>query len=280
MSKKILVLGATGFTGAPIAQQLQQDGFSLRALVRNAEKARHLFGNEVDLVPGNAEEVATLRRALESVDGVTISVPWQVERNVTQQVINVLKSQGRTNVQIVYLSGISVVPENRWYLMIDEKAKTEQLLEQSGLPYTIFKPNWFMDALKLFVRDGRATLFGQQNLDYHFVALADYARMVSQAFQSEAARNQKIVVNGPQAFRMIDALQRYCDVTHPGLQAATMPIWFGRLLATLTRSPEIKEAVSMMAYFEKVRSLAPAGASTPLGTPATTLQQWLEQQKA
>lgn len=279
MNKKILVLGATGFTGAPIAQQLQQDGFSLRILVRNIEKARHLFGTEVELVPGNAEDVATLRRALEGVDGVNISVPWQIERNVTHQVINMLKSQARTNVQIVYLSGISVVPENRWYRMIDEKAKTEQLLEQSGLPYTIFKPNWFMDALKLFVRDGRATLFGQQNIDYHFVALADYAQMVSQAFQSKAARNQKIVVNGPQAFRMTDALQQYCDAAHPGVRAATMPVWFGRLLATLTGNPEMKEAVSMMAYFEKVRSLAPAGVTAPLGTPATTLQQWLEQQK-
>ncbi len=38
MSKKILVMDAAGFVGAPIAKQLQKDGFSVRALIRNADK--------------------------------------------------------------------------------------------------------------------------------------------------------------------------------------------------------------------------------------------------
>lgn len=80
--------------------------------------------------------------------------------------------------------------------MIDEKARTEELLEQSGLPYTIFKPNWFMDALQLFVRDGRATIFGKQNLPYRFVALEDYVRLVSQAFRVEAPATGRSLSTG------------------------------------------------------------------------------------
>jgi uncharacterized protein YbjT (DUF2867 family) len=50
LTQKILVIGAAGFVGAPIAKQLQADGFSVRALVRNAEKARQLLGSQVELV--------------------------------------------------------------------------------------------------------------------------------------------------------------------------------------------------------------------------------------
>jgi uncharacterized protein YbjT (DUF2867 family) len=279
MTKKILVLGATGFTGAPIAKQLLQDGFSIRVLVRNADKARQLFGKDVDLVAGSAEDPATLTQALKGCDGVEISVPWKVERKVAQQVVSILKSQGRQDVPVVYLSGITVIPENRWYAMIDEKARTEELLEQSGLPYTIFKPSWFMDALALFVRDGRATIFGKQKLPYNFVALEDYSRMVSKAFQDDAARNKKIVVNGPESMVMPEALQRYCDAVHPGMIASTMPVWFGKILAGLTRSTEMKDAVEMMAYFEKVQHVAPANGDYGLGQPNLTLNDWLERQK-
>ena len=279
MTKKILVLGATGFTGAPIAKQLQQDGFSLRVLVRQADKARQLFGDSAEIMAGNAEDPATLTRALAGVDGVCLSVPWQVERNVARQVVEILTSQGRKNVQIVYLSGITVIPENRWYPMIDEKARTEELLEKSGLPYTIFKPSWFMEALTLFVRDGRATLFGKQNLPYYFVALQDYVRMVSKAFQTEAARGQKIVVNGPEAFLMTDALQKYCDVVHPGLKAASMPIWVGKMLGVLTGSAGMKEAVAMMAYFEKVKHVAQPNGNISLGVPSLRLNEWIQTQK-
>lgn len=278
MAKKILVLGATGFTGTPIAQQLLKDGYSVRVLVRHADKARQLFGNTAEVVAGDAEDTATLTKALDGVDGVNISVPWKVERQVAQQVVSILNGQGRTNVHIVYLSGISVIPENRWYPMIDEKAKTEELLEQSGLPYTIFKPNWFMDALGLFVRDGRATIFGKQTLPYNFVALADYVPLVSKAFQSAEARNKKIIVNGPEALLMTDALQRFCDVAHPGVKASSMPIWFGKMLGAMTRSADLKDAVSMMAYFEKVQHLASDGATNPLGTPRLTLNEWLKRQ--
>ena len=278
MTQKILILGATGFTGTPIAKQLQKDGFSIRILVRNAAKARQLFGKDIDVIEGSAEDTATLSRALEGCSGVNLSLPWKVERQVTQSLIDILAKQGRKDVQIAYLSGISVIPENRWYAMIDEKAKTEALLEQSNLPYTIFKPNWFMDALKLFVRDVRATICGKQTLAYDFVALEDYAVLVSKAFQTAAAHRQKIVVNGPQALLMADALQKYCDAVEPGMKASVMPIWFGKMLGLLTGSAELKDAVAMMAYFEKVQHLASPDKTAILGTASLTFDEWLKRQ--
>ena len=184
MDKKILVIGAAGFVGAPVAKQLLADGFAVRVLVRNADKARRLLGDNVEIVTGSFEDKATLEKTLADVSGVNISVPWQSELQVARDVSEILAKQGRKNVRVSYISGTTAVPENRGYAMIDQKLKAEDMLKNSGVDYTILRPSWFMDALALFVNDGRATVFGKQTQAYYFLSLADFARAVSKAHQT------------------------------------------------------------------------------------------------
>lgn len=40
MNNIILVMGATGMLGRPVAEQLREDGYAVRVLTRNAEKAK------------------------------------------------------------------------------------------------------------------------------------------------------------------------------------------------------------------------------------------------
>lgn len=250
MHKKILVIGAAGFVGAPIARQLQKDGFTVRALVRNADKARQLLGSDMEIVTGNFDDEAFLEKALEGVDGVNISVPWQAELQVVQAVSAILSRQKRNKVLITYISGTTVLPENKGYPMVDMKLQAEAALIKSGVDYTILKPSWFMDALALFVRDGRATIFGKQTQAYFFLSIADFACAVSKAYQTESAIRQSVVLNGPQSMLMADALQQYCDTLHLGIKPASMPIWFGKFLAAMLKSNEMRDFVQMMAYFE------------------------------
>ncbi len=277
MDKKILVIGAAGFVGAPVAKQLLADGFVVRVLVRNADKARQLLGDKVEIVTGSFEDRTTLEKALADVSGVNISVPWQAEFQVTRDVTEILARQGRKNVRVSYISGTTALTENRGYAMIDEKLKAEDVLKSSGVEYTILRPSWFMDALALFVNDGRATVFGKQTQAYYFLSLADFARAVSKAHQTEAAANKTFVLNGPKSMLMTDALQQYCDARHSGVKAASMPIWFGKMLAMMMRSAPMKDFVQMMAYFEKSpRVSQPNGAESILGTPSMTMSDWLK----
>ena len=110
--------------------------------------------------------------------------------------------------------------------------------------------------------------------------MADFARAVSKSYQTEAAANKTFVINGPKAMLMQDALQQYCDAVHPGVKAATMPTWFGNMLAAMMKSESMKDFVKMMAYFEKSPKLsAPNGADKVLGVSDTTLEAWLKIQK-
>src|SRR5260221_7925399 len=70
--RTILIPGVTGNQGGVVAQALQGTGFRLRALTRkpDSERAAALARHGVDVVKGDLDDEATLRRALSGAWGV------------------------------------------------------------------------------------------------------------------------------------------------------------------------------------------------------------------
>jgi uncharacterized protein YbjT (DUF2867 family) len=50
--KSILVLGATGFVGRPLTESLVSNGYPVKCLVRDSERARGSLPDEVNLMEG------------------------------------------------------------------------------------------------------------------------------------------------------------------------------------------------------------------------------------
>jgi len=277
MDKRILVIGGTGTLGAPVAQSLKDSGFEVRIMTRDIQKARRMFENTFELFAGNPTDLDCLEQALEGSSGVHISLPPEVEQQVAERVAKLASRHGVE--RISYISGATVAQENRWFPMVNGKFLAEQAIRESGIPYTIFCPTWVMEILPKFVNQGRAAIFGKQPIPYHWVAAQDLARMVSNAYGHAGAENKRFWVHGPEPIQMQEALQRYCAVFHPEIkQVSSMPFWLVNLMATLTRSPELKDAGAMMSYFEKIGEMGdPTEANELLGGPEITLDQWLEQ---
>src|SRR5882724_4749937 len=70
--RTILITGVTGKQGGAVAQALRGSGFYLRGLTRNpdSERAAELARHGIDLVKGDLDDEATLRRALAGAWGV------------------------------------------------------------------------------------------------------------------------------------------------------------------------------------------------------------------
>src|SRR3970040_1134511 len=66
----ILVTGATGNVGHPIARQLAAEGHRVRALVRDPERARGLLPEGVEAVPGDVTDAESVRAAVRGCDVV------------------------------------------------------------------------------------------------------------------------------------------------------------------------------------------------------------------
>lgn len=63
-NKRILVIGATGMLGKPVARQFKADGFKVRLLVSTPEKAKSMLGDGYEIVKGDFEYAAALKSAL------------------------------------------------------------------------------------------------------------------------------------------------------------------------------------------------------------------------
>src|ERR1051325_11339421 len=70
--RTILITGVTGNQGGAVAQALKGSGFHLRGLTRkpDSERAAELARHGVDIVKGDLDDEASLRRALAGAWGV------------------------------------------------------------------------------------------------------------------------------------------------------------------------------------------------------------------
>ena len=62
--ERVLVLGATGLIGVPVARQLLADGHHVRVLAREVDRARAQLGPELEYVPGTVTDSAAVDRAV------------------------------------------------------------------------------------------------------------------------------------------------------------------------------------------------------------------------
>ncbi len=167
-NKTILIIGGTGMLGKPVAKQLKADGFNVRLLARNPEKAQKLLGEGYEIVKGDVDSPATLKEAMNSVDGVHISLkggPTEADFDrmdylATRDIANVAKELGVGRVTI--LSAYAVSEEKADTPESKSKVKGEAALKSSGVPYTIFRASWFMETLPLFVQGKSISLIGNQ----------------------------------------------------------------------------------------------------------------------
>ena len=88
---KILVLGATGMLGKPVARKLIEMGNQVIVLARDADKAHQIFGNDAVVIPGSALNRENVRAAMAGCDAVHVSLPQKAELSVTQYVIDIGK---------------------------------------------------------------------------------------------------------------------------------------------------------------------------------------------
>lgn len=277
MSKKILVLGGTGMLGQPSALKLRKDGFEVRLLARDVEKTRQLFDGAFEILPGDVTDLASLEDAMSGCQGVLLSVGGAVDQLSAENVAALAPKLGLEH--ILYLSGSTAKEENRWYPMTAQKLNAEKAIRESTVPYTILRPSWPMEQLPRFARGGQATVIGILPDPWHWFAAADLARMISNAFQRDAARGKSLYVHGPEGIPLKTALECYCRVFHPETkEVAVMPIEAARAMAKSTGNAFLMNIAEMMDYFKKAGEPGdPAEANRLLGAPTTTLDEWMRQ---
>jgi len=279
MEKRILVIGGTGLLGEPVARHLKMSGLSVRLMVRDVAQAARHFGDGFEIVEGDLADAWLLEAAFRNCFGVHINLSGEIEQIGVERIAEIavkLKLQ-----RITYISGTSVAADNVWVPVIQRKFFAEQAIRESGIPYCIFCPTWFMEVLPKYVSGDRAFVFGRQPHPYHLLAADDYARMVVASYGNEATINKRFILHGPEGILFHDAVKRYCAVFHPQIKkVSTMPHWLATFIAATRGPKELKFASDFMAAFEKIGERGdPQEANDLLGAPRIRLDDWLHRRE-
>jgi uncharacterized protein YbjT (DUF2867 family) len=279
MSRQVLVLGATGMLGQPVARCLVDKGHRVRILVRSVEKARRMFGNAVEIVEGSALNREDIQAGMAGCDAVHINLTQESELTATQHVVDL--AQGKGLERVTYVSATTAREENRWFELIDVKMRTEEILHRSGMAQTVFCPTWVMETLHNFIHGDRAVVIvGKNPPALHFFAAADFGRMVAASYDDDRALGKRLFIHGPEGITLLDALERFVYAHHPKLKLMRMKLWQARLIAKLTGREGLTYATRLIAYFDKVGELGdPTEANALLGAPSITLDEWFKMPK-
>ena len=280
MQKTILVIGATGMLGEPVARRLKEDNFRVRVMTRDINKARKTFDKTFETVVGDVTDSTSLEKALDGCFGVHVSIsPPEIDQLGVPNIVSMASKKGLE--RITYISMDLAFEENAWFPPVKQKLSAEKAIQESGIPYTIFCPTASMEALAMFVSGSRAAVLGKQPNPYHYFAADDLARMVSASYGLEKAVNKKLFIYGPEGILTHEAVRRYCSVFHPQIKkVSTIPYWLANFIATITGNKEMKFGIKLLAFCEKVGEGGdPTEANRILGAPKITLDEWLKRTK-
>jgi uncharacterized protein YbjT (DUF2867 family) len=279
--KRILIVGATGMLGQPVAQSLKKFGLIVRVFSRSEDKARKLFGDEFEFASGDIGDIDSLKNALKDCYGVHINLkggpkPKDYDRIEHKGTAAIVKAASEVGIKrITYLSGATVSKEQCWFAGTKAKYNAEQVIMRSGLDYIIFRASWFMESLPLFIRGNQASVMGKQPHKIHWLAAEDYASMVSKAYLFDEVANKIFYAFGPETYTMKEALEVFCGIINPDIKVTMVPLGVLSFFAKITFSKQLKEVLPLMRYFDKTGEQGdPSCTDEIFGAPQITLEQW------
>jgi NADH dehydrogenase len=268
-----------------VARRLAGDGYQVRLLVRDPGRAETKLGPGFEYLRGSVTDSAAVDRAVQGVDGVHISLgvedPALTEPVEHRGTAAVAQAAARHGLQrISYLTGSLVkvdygpkIPEHR------AKLAAEQAIQDSGVPYTFFRPTYFTNTLPRHVQGPVIVALGRQGQPLHPVCAEDFAGQVARAFGTPAAANREFCIHGPEALTLHQALGIYQRNVVPGKRLVTIPL---PVMAGIDRAfmgGKLAPNLQIMRLLARLGERGdPAPANELLGAPDTTVEAWCRTQ--
>lgn len=214
----ILISGAAGKTGQAVIKALNQRRQAVRAFVRTQQQSQLVEKlGAAEVVVGDLTQADKLPPALEGVQKVLHICPnvHPEEVGIGAQMIEGAKQAGVEHFVFhsVMHPQIESMPHH-W-----KKMRVEEMLIESGLPFTIVQPASYMQNLPLSTIRTEGVLRVPYSLQsrHSMVDLADIAEVYARVLAEEGCQNGIYELAGPEALD-------HCQITEMLSQAFSQPV--------------------------------------------------------
>ena len=287
MTETVLVTGATGQVARVVATTLLDQGVHVRALSRDAHRARQVLGDRAEVVAGDwTRDQQLLDRAVSGVDRVFLAMGTVPDQDVVENlVVDAAAAAGRPHVVKLATIG-SDLPVERLgdYQVARWHAAVERNLHRAGLPTTVLRPNAFMTNLFALAEgvqdgvvyssagDGRVSMVDPRDVAAVAAALltrpvepGDYLLTGPEALSyTELADGFTRVLDRPVTYVPIDD-----DAFRQALRGVGLPDWLA----------EIYVQGNVLARRDEFGPVAPDQVQELTGRPRRSVEDWLRENR-
>lgn len=278
----VLVIGATGFLGSQVVDELLKRGKKVRALVRPKSNATKVEAKGVEIVRGDMLDAASLIEAMTGVSAVVSTAAGYTRNDKNAQAIDTF-GNGNLAVAAKYAGVprfvlISIVTSDQtpqiphfW-----NKKLAEDKFRELGVPFVALRPGAFFDQAVGMGGDpfakGRFVWLGSKDARLTFVLASDVARYLAEAVDADIVEGEHIDVGWSRPVSIQDA----ADIAgqRAGRQIKVMSIPAGAIagLGKVTSKvlPLVGDMASMVAWFETGKYVADTTRQEQVFGPAPT----------
>lgn len=205
MAGKILVLCANGTVGSKVVRALIELGEIVKAATR---KATPIDGAEA--VAFDYQDPSTFCPALDGVDRIFVLTP-SGHLDPVRLLTPIITAAAARGIKIVLMSVIGVDADDSI-----PYRQVELLLEKTGAPFVILRPNWFCDNFQNYwiegIRHGAIAVPAADGKT-SFIDARDIAESAAAALTSDAFNGRAFNLTGPEALSYGDAAAILSRVT-------------------------------------------------------------------
>jgi uncharacterized protein YbjT (DUF2867 family) len=280
----ILITGATGNNGRELVRQLVAAGQHVRALVRNPAKVTNLKGPNVELVVGDFDQPATLDAALRGVEKAFLLTPV-AEHFVEWQSVFIESAERAELKHLVKFSGMGADAGAKVELL-RLHSETDNLLRNSGVPFTILQPNSFHQNILSSadtIKAQGAFYWPLKDAAQSTVDIRDINAVAARVFTSSGHEGKTYTITGPEALTFQQVAEKLSAVLGRDIRYVDVPLSAAADEMRKSAMPEwnVRAVTELLGYFAS-GAAATVTDTVPrlLGRPAISFEQFVQDHRA
>ena len=188
----VLVTGATGTLGSEVVRQLLTKGETVKAAARSANDTTFAHLNGVQTVQLDLNNTDTFSSAFQGIDKLFLLTPFQSNMvDLTSNLVNEAE-----NAKVKYIVKQSVMGADAELGITPSRLhrRAEKIIEESGIPFTFLRPNFFMQNFVSFysqtIKNQNAFYVPAGDAKVSFVDVRDIAAVAVQALASNNGKHE------------------------------------------------------------------------------------------
>ena len=220
----ILFTGLTGAVGTEIIKLLPEYGIRARGLVRNPDKAEAVRQAGVEVIPGSLEDEDAVSAALQGCDRAFLLMANSRQQLELEK--SFVDTAVETGVGHIVKMSANGADSHSTALLKRYHGDSEQYIRESGLSYTLVRPNFFMQNMlhvagsiveqDKFFMPMRAGQVG-------IIDVRDVAHFILAVLTSSGHNGKTYEITGPELLSFHDIASQLSEVMGRGISYIDQP---------------------------------------------------------